>query len=51
MQLCVEEVSVTFSWLGTDGDVNIITTAVTMETRVERHRWMGQLESTWRKNP
>lgn len=43
VQLCVEDLSVSFSW---QGDVNIISSAVTMEPSVQRRRRMGRLERT-----
>lgn len=51
LQLCVEDLSVSFSWHGDDGEVNIISSAVTTEARVPAHRQMGGLERTWRKSP
>lgn len=38
VQLCVEDLSVSFSWQGDDGDVYIISSAVTMEPSVQRRR-------------
>lgn len=46
VQLCVEKLS-SFSWLGANGDVDIINGAVTVKPGVQGCRWrsfMGKLE-------
>lgn len=54
VQLRVQELSVSFSRQGANGDVDIINSAVTTEPSVQGRRWrsfMGRLEHTWGKSP
>lgn len=50
VQLCVEELSVSFSWQGAKGDVDIINSAATVEPSVQAQRGLTRrLEHAWRK--
>lgn len=44
--LCVQDLSVGFSWQEDVGDVNIMTRAETVEPSVQGSRWTGRLEHT-----